>query len=116
MSPHHPTLAAGRWRGFPLVEQLAHVGSEVERALRWKSKGDEALSRRALERGLELLDLTIADPKHLGRLREMTRLREVLLDYFVGENCYSSSESVWHKYFHAFAVAADIRREVGPSA
>jgi hypothetical protein len=46
----------------------------------------------------------------------MTRLREVLLDYFVGENRYSSSDSAWHTYFHAFAVAADIRREVGPSA
>jgi hypothetical protein len=116
VSPHHPTLAAGRWQGFPLVEQLAHVGSEVERALRWKSKGDEAHSRSALERGLELLDLTIADPKHLGRLREMTRLREVLLDYFVGENSYRSSESAWHNYFHAFTVAANIRRETEPSA
>ncbi len=106
MSAQHPSLAAGRWYGFALVEQLAHVGSEVERALRWRSKGNEELSRRALERGLELLALTIADPKHRGRLRELTRLREVLLDYFLDENRYGSTEASWHRYFHSFALAA----------
>jgi hypothetical protein len=33
----HPSLAAGRWRTFSLMEQLAHVGSEVERALNWRN-------------------------------------------------------------------------------
>lgn len=106
MSAHHPSLAAGRWHGFSLVEQLAHVGSEVERALNWRAKGNEELCRRALERGLELLALTIADPKHRGRLRELTRLREVLLDYFLGENEYGSSATSWHRYFHPFALAS----------
>lgn len=106
MSEHHPDLAAGRWREFPLVVQFAHVGSEVERALRWESKGRQERSERALERALELIRLTIDDPKHRGRLKEMTRLREVLLDYFFGENRYGSSPEAWHRYFHPFAVAA----------
>ena len=78
----------------------------MERALRWRAKGDQEHSGNALERGLELLDLTIDDPKHRGRLRELTRVREVLLDYFLGDNLYGSTESAWHSYFHAFAVAA----------
>ena len=106
MSALHPSLAAGRWYEFTLVEQLAHVGSEVERALRWRSKGNKELSARALDRGLELLALTISDPKHRGRLRELTRLREVLLDDFHGENRYGSTDASWHRYFHPFALAA----------
>ena len=109
MTDHHPSLAAGRWRGFPLIVQFAHIGSEVERALRWASRGREERSLRALERALELLSLTIDDPKHRGRLKEMTRLREVLLDYFQGDNRYGSTPESWHRYFHPFAVAANRR-------
>jgi hypothetical protein len=109
--PQHPGLASGRWHTVPLVEQLANVGSEVERALGWTSKGNPDYSRRALERGLELLELTIADPKHRHRLKELTRLREVLLDYFLGENQFGSTESSWRSYFHAYGLAAAIRRE-----
>jgi hypothetical protein len=111
VSSQHPELAAGRWCYMPLVEQLANVGSEVERALGWTSKGNPDYSRRALERGLELLELTIADPKHRHRLKELTRLREVLLDYFLGENQFGSTESSWRSYFHAYGLAAAIRRE-----
>jgi len=106
VSALHPSLAAGRWHTFTLMEQLANVGSEVERALRWRSKGNQELSGRALDRGLELLALTISDPKHRGRLRELTRLREVLLDDFLGGNRYGSTEASWHRYFHPFALAA----------
>ena len=47
MSPQHPDLATGRWQTFPLVEQLANVGSEVERAMNRAAKGNPDYSRRA---------------------------------------------------------------------
>jgi hypothetical protein len=78
MSVQHQELAAGRWLRLSLVEQLANVGSEVERAIRWRGKGNAAYGQRALERALELLDLTIADEKNRLRLKELTRLREAL--------------------------------------
>jgi hypothetical protein len=38
----HTDLAAGRWSTLTLAEQLAHVGSEVERALRaWEASHAE---------------------------------------------------------------------------
>ncbi|OFW62153.1 MAG: hypothetical protein A2133_03510 [Actinobacteria bacterium RBG_16_64_13] len=110
MSPLHADLAAGRWHAFPLVEQLANVGSEVERALNWTARGNPEYSRRALERALELLELTIGDSRHRTRLKELTRLREALLDYFCGENEYGSSEANWHSYFHPYGMAVAIRK------
>ncbi len=111
MSAQHQELASGRWQTFSLVVQLANVGSEVERALAWQAKGNVEYRDRALERGLELLGLTIADPRHRHRLKELTRLRELLLDYFWGENEYGSDEQSWRRYFGAFGMAAALERE-----
>ena len=58
MTPQHPELAMGRWFELSLVDQLANVGGEVERAIRWRGKGNIDYSRRAFERALELLDLS----------------------------------------------------------
>jgi hypothetical protein len=106
MTVQHRELAAGRWFRFSLVEQLANTGSEVERALNWKQRGNAEYSTRAIERALELLDLTIADARHRERLRELTRVREVLVDYFYADNRYGSSPARWRTYFNAFACAA----------
>ena len=100
MTVQHRDLAAGRWRSFPLVVQLAVVESEVERALAWRGRNNAEYSRLAFERALELLGLTIADPRHRHRLVELTRLREALLDYFVGDNQFGSTERSWRSYFY----------------
>ena len=102
----HKNLASGRWNQLSFAEQMANVGSEVERAIIWKEKNNSAYSRRAFERALELLDLTLADMKNRNRLREIARVREALVDYFSFENAYHSSDSKWKKYFSAFNFAA----------
>jgi len=106
----HPSLAAGRWQTFSLAEQLANIGSEVERALNWLNKGNSEYSRLAFYRALELLGLTIADPRHRHRLKEITRLREVLLDYFLGDNEFQSTEKQWRSYFYGFAYASALEK------
>jgi hypothetical protein len=102
----HKELAAGRWFRLSLVEQLANTGSEVERALNWQQRGNNEYRTRAVERALELLDLTIADARNRRRLKELTRVREVLVDYFYADNRFGSSPARWRAYFNAFAVAA----------
>jgi hypothetical protein len=104
--PLHASLASGRWFTFSLVEQLANVGSEVGRAITAKARGDDARMWSALDRALELFDLTSADPKHAGRLREIRRAREVVCDYLVGDNVYGSTGESLDKYFLQFAIAA----------
>lgn len=106
MMHQHRGLAAGRWRKLSLMDQMAHIGSEVERAISWRAKGNAEISKSAFYRALELLELTIADGKHKDRLRELTRLHEILVDYFTGENQYRSSDRLWHRYFFPFNWAA----------
>jgi len=106
MSYQHEQLASGRWNSLSIVEQMANIGSEIERTINWKNKNNVEYSRRAFERALELLDLTVRDEKNKNRLREIVRAREALIDYFLFENIYLSSDDEWKKYFLAFNFAA----------
>ena len=104
----HRELAAGRWWTLSLFEQLGNVGSEVSRAIRWTARNPD-VAQGAFYRALELMDLTLADPRHRqspARLREIARTREVLVDFFAGSNQYGSSAAGLQKYFDAYAVAA----------
>lgn len=105
MSHQHTDLAAGRWHTLPLVEQLANVGSDVARAHRWQGK-DAALCDKAFARALELLDLTIQDPRWKGRRKELTRIRELFCDAMLGGEEYKTDLAWLDRYFYPFAVAA----------
>lgn len=87
------------------MEQMANIGSEVERAIIWRGKNEDYV-KKAFVRQLELLDLTIQDPKNRLRLKELARLREVLVDYFAFDNRYRSSDKLWRSYFYPFNFAA----------
>lgn len=82
--------------------QMANTGSEVARAIKWKNKNDPAYFQAAFERMLELIDLTVADPKNRHRLKEALRAREMLADYLIYDNEYHSTGEQWEKYFYAF--------------
>lgn len=101
----HRELAAGRWHQLSLAEQLANVGSEVGRMRRWRERDPRAMTR-AFERALELLDLTLADPRWRQRLREIARAREMLCDAAAGGGDYGTTLEDLDRYFLAFAVAA----------
>jgi hypothetical protein len=92
-----------------LVEQLANVGSDVARAYRWQGK-DPASCEKAFARALELLDLTIQDPRWKGRRKELTRVRELLCDSMLGSTLYGADLASLDRYFFHFAVAARANR------
>src|SRR3989338_11407365 len=108
MTFQHTTAASGHWNQFSLIEQMANIGSEVHRAINWKTKGVEPYAQTAFERSLELFDLTLADPKNRQRLKEVARARECWADYFFGDNQYSSTAESWERYFYQFNYAARI--------
>lgn len=90
---YHKELSQGRWFDLPFFKQMANIGSDL-----------------AFKRALELLDLTIGDQKNRPRLKELTRLRETLADYFFFDNSYGSSDEKWQSYFYPFNYAARLPR------
>lgn len=101
MEYQHKDLAAGRWAEMPLAEQMLNIGSEVSRANRWKSKGNIEQCRRAADRALELLSLTIDAQRGKHCLGEFTRLYEVLADCYYGDNYYQTDPA---KLQHSFDI------------
>jgi hypothetical protein len=108
MEYQHKNLASGGWQKLSFFEQMANVGSEVERTIKWKNKGNVEYSRLAFERALELIDLTIDNEKIPSHLKELLRVREALADYFAFDNEYNSTDTSWQSYFYAFNFAARI--------
>jgi len=106
MTPQHKELSSGRWFSFSFFEQMSNIGSEVIRSIKWKKKNNEAYKNAAFERALELFDLTIADKRNNGRLRELTRLREAFVDFLDFDNQYGSTDEKWQNYFNSFNFAA----------
>ena len=105
-------LAGGRWFEFSFAEQMGNIGSEISRAINRKRSGDVEGLKNALDRALELFDLTMSDPRWLKirRLREIARAREVSCDFFCGENVYGTTFESLEKYFYQFAFAARINK------
>ncbi|MBI4372930.1 MAG: hypothetical protein HY585_04315 [Candidatus Omnitrophica bacterium] len=106
MSYEHKELAAGRWSRFPFLEQMANIGSEVERALNWQAKNNSAYCQKASSRALELMDFALDQAATFPRRKELARLREAIADYFFGENRFQSTEASWKAYFSPFTYAA----------
>lgn len=101
----HSDLTADHWFSLSVKEQMANIGSEVERAIKWKDKNAK-YADLANNRALELFDLTLDDSKYKAGIKEIARARELWLDYFLGPNQYHQTADLWHKYFNAFAFAA----------
>jgi|SRR3989344_724134 len=110
MAFYHKTLAAGRWYELSLKEQLGNIGGEVSRAARWQNK-DKKLFQDAVEKALELLDLTLDDSRWKGRRWEIARAREIFLDAVLGGKEYKSSLADLVRYFDQFAYAARLHIE-----
>lgn len=108
---YYKELRGGRWFELDLKEQLANIGSEVERAILWQDRNED-YRRKAFYRALELLELSLSDKKNrkYSILKELCRLKEVLIDFFYGENTFSSSSYLVRKYFHSFVYITRRRK------
>ena len=106
----HKELAAGRWFRLSLCEQLANIGSEVHRVLVWQKK-DKNNFENAVNRALELFDLTLEDPRWKGRLREIARVRELFCEAITSGEKYKTSLEDLDKYFFHYAFCA--RNKIG---
>ncbi len=63
----HADLAAGRWKSLSLVEQLANVGSQVERAIKAHEGGDTEQPGAAASLSRYFLYFAVAARRASGR-------------------------------------------------
>jgi hypothetical protein len=98
---------ADRWGALTLLEQMANIGSEVERTIRAHESGRADRMGKALARALELFDLTATDDRWRGpRRREILRAREEFCRLFFEDDPPDGSARGLQEYFLRFAVAS----------
>lgn len=105
----HKELAAGKWFHLSLMEQLGNIGSEVGRARKTQG-GDPAIYHDAVDRALDLFDLTLSDPRWSGRHDEIARARELFCGAAFDDNEYKTTLADMEAYFLQFALAAQMSR------
>jgi len=101
----HKIQSQGTWQGKPYLEQMANIGSEVYRAINWKKKNNQEYAQMAFVRSLELFDLTKESKLEASQYRELTRMREMWVDFFNYDNQYNSTEDSINKYFTYLTIA-----------
>jgi hypothetical protein len=101
----HKNLALGRWGELTLAEQLGNIGSEVSRA-RMSQGIDETRFWGAVERGLELFNLKLADKRWGERRQEISRAYEVFCDAVLDGEVYGGDLESLDRYFTYFAMLA----------
>jgi hypothetical protein len=90
------------WFTLSTMKQLAFIGHRVGFAIDWRKKGDVVQVDDEIEKALQLLELTIIDPKNVKRLSEIVKLKEALIDDFRGNNEFKSIDQAWREYFAFF--------------
>ena len=106
----HKNLAAGRWGQLSFAEQMANIGSEVGRACLTQHTHRERFNG-AVDRALDLFDLTLADERWRGRRFELSRARELFCAASIGQDEYKTSLADLERYFMQFAFAVARARE-----
>ncbi len=100
----HLESAKISWAKFSLAQQMANIGSEVNRAL--QAKGNHMRYWGAVTRALDLFYLTVEDPRWKGRLKEILRVRELFAAAALGSNEYNTSLQDLDRYFDFFTWLA----------
>jgi hypothetical protein len=111
---YHKELAAGRWFELTLIEQLANIGSEVHRAIKWFKEDDKERFQIAFEKALELFDLTLEDERWKGRRKEIGRSREFFCSLFQEQHYINHlpDDMEWlDNYFLWFGIRARLESE-----
>ena len=104
---HKGIMENNRWIYMPLSLQIGNIGAEISRLVHWKERNAEDKKDAALDRALELIDLTaygLQSNKSYPRLREILRLREALCDYAMGTMQYDISGQALIDYCSLFPL------------
>lgn len=90
------------WYNMPVGLQLANVGSEVNRALSWKKRGNIQRTVSFCNKAIDFLEIMKTDEKNRNRIGELNFCIEELKDFFLGDNIYGTTDETLMKYYDAF--------------
>ena len=79
---HHKNLTLEKWSKYTRGQQVLMIGNELNRATNLLKNNMMPEVKNCYERAMELTDLTSADIKWKGRLKELRRFREVLAELY----------------------------------
>ena len=102
----HPGLTAEKWQNYSRELQLGNIGAEVLRMINRQNQGEIDSAKLSLERVLELIDLTVNDPKWPGKQKELLRMREILCARIFAPSEFAIPDEQLIKYFNAFGILA----------
>jgi hypothetical protein len=107
---NYDSITLERWSKLLFEEQMGNMGPDIDRVIRWKKEGNLESSTGAFQGVLQLLDLTMQDPKNSTRLDELILIREQLIDHFMGNNSHKTTDEYWSKLFLDFGCTGAIAR------
>ena len=82
---HHKNLTLDKWSKYTRGQQILMIGNELNRVNNLLKNDMIAEVKNCYERAMELTDLTSADIKWKGQLKELRRFREVLAELYCSE-------------------------------
>jgi len=92
----HKGLSEQKWFAYPRYKQILMIANELNRAANLIELGKFDQVNLCYERAFELTDLTSADIKWKGRLKELRRFREALgWNYVAAEKCPRLNEMLY---------------------
>lgn len=99
-------VTENKWQKLSFAEQIGNIGSEISRTRHWEEMKDLSNQKNALLRAIELIDLTLADKRWRLRLKELTRLREVISDLIIKGHIYNIPLKAPENFCLDFAAVA----------
>lgn len=99
--PLHAGLTVEKWRALTWDQRLLNIASELSRVKNALRDHEAQRANQAIERALELIDLTVgeAGPKGPAFLREILRFREALVGFYIDPK---KSDSEFVQLFRGF--------------
>ena len=106
MSEKSPKLDQARWTKLSLAEQIGNIGSEFSRARSAEQRNDFEKRQAALERALDLIDLSLVGNFEPKRRKELARLRALSANCYVNGDEYETDLQELEEYTYPFALLA----------
>ena len=89
----HKDMTLEKWASKPASWQILNIASELGRAESSLRNGLWEAFKASLDRGFELIDLTVeANVERDGFLRELLRFREVLASFYIDADIASRAD------------------------